>query len=268
VVSASSRRRARGEDRASSGTRPPLVTFYRLIPGCRAPKRADRAVGGLIPTRAFRYCEALCQASSFGWYLFPPINFALKWDGARDVWWQYDGMDDWQHLESAQFPGFAKYFDDTVPTDIKQYSPPFLVSVPERGIVQVWTGYLARTAPDWSLLIRPVANLARSKSYDQYEGIVETDRWFGPLFTNVQLTRTNVPVNFSTDFPLLQLQPIHRTVYTGDRLNDVKVVDRMEDMRRDDWDCYSQTVVQRMVPTRLLGDYAVAVRKRAKTDSS
>ncbi len=42
----------------------------------------------------------------------------------------------------------------------------------------------------------------------------------------------------------------------------------MEDMRRDDWDCYSQTVVQRMVPTRLLGDYAVAVRKRAKTDSS
>ena len=26
--------------------------------------------------------------------------------------------------------------------------------------------------------------------------IIETDRWYGPLFTNVRLTRTNAPIEF------------------------------------------------------------------------
>ena len=38
------------------------------------------------------------------------------------------------------------------------------------------------------------------------EGIIETDRWFGPLITNFQLTRTDIPVEFAPDFPLLQVQ--------------------------------------------------------------
>jgi hypothetical protein len=55
----------------------PLATFYRAIPNCRLPQRAARAPAGTMPTRAFRYCEALTAASAFGWYLFPPINFSL-----------------------------------------------------------------------------------------------------------------------------------------------------------------------------------------------
>jgi hypothetical protein len=50
--------------------------------------------------------------------------------------------------------------------------------------VQIWSGLIARTAPGWSLLIRPPANLPRLPGLDAYEGLVETDRWFGPLFTN------------------------------------------------------------------------------------
>ena len=53
---------------------------------------------------------------------------------------------------------------------------------------------MARTAPDWSLLIRAPANLASPGGYSLYEGIVETDRWFGPLFTNLRLTQTHKPV--------------------------------------------------------------------------
>lgn len=241
-----------------------LVTFYRLIPDCRSPSRADKSVGGTIPTRAFRYCEALRQASAFGWYLFPPMSFALRWGGGREVWWQYDGSDEWSLLDRIQFPGFAQYFDAHAPSDIREYSPPFLVNTPDPGVVQVWTGYLARTAPEWSLLIRPVANLLRNQSVDFYEGIVETDRWFGPLFTNVRLMRTNIPISFPTEYPLIQVQPVHCSVYAGEALNDIGVVERIEDLERADWDRYGETVVQRMVPTRQIGDYATAARQRAK----
>ena len=65
----------------------PLVKFYRFLPGARAPMRADRSAAGSMPTRAFRYCEAMRTASSLGWYIFPPMSFKLMWDGANDVVW-------------------------------------------------------------------------------------------------------------------------------------------------------------------------------------
>src|SRR5215210_1880558 len=43
----------------------PAVTFYRAVPGCRAPIRADASVLGTLPSRGFQYCEALRAASSF-----------------------------------------------------------------------------------------------------------------------------------------------------------------------------------------------------------
>ena len=61
----------------------PLVKFYRFIPTARAPERADKSAAGSMPTRAFRYCEAMRTASAFGWYIFPPMSFKLMWDGAN-----------------------------------------------------------------------------------------------------------------------------------------------------------------------------------------
>ena len=109
------------------------------------------------------------------------------------------------------------------PVETREYSPPFLTNGLEPGLVQIWTGYIARTIPSWSLLVRPVANLARSQYYDLYEGIVETDTWFGPLFTNIQLKRTDVPIVFSTDIPLVQVQPVRRELYAGSMLDDFEV---------------------------------------------
>src|SRR5205085_8793751 len=99
-----------------------LISFYRLIPGARAPMRADRAAAGTMPTRAFRFCEAMRTASAFGWYLFPPITFTVMWDGGADVLWTYHGADAWYPLKSAQFPGFAEHFDKVAPDAIKGFS--------------------------------------------------------------------------------------------------------------------------------------------------
>jgi hypothetical protein len=156
----------------------PLVTFYRFIPECRVPQRADSSAAGTLPTRAFRYCEAVRVASAFGWYLFPPIGVGFQWDGGTDISWTYAGADDWYPLKTAQFPGFVEHFDERAPDEIKGFSPPFVAALQEPGVVQIWSGIVARTAPGWSLLVRAPANLPRSLGYDVYEGIIETDRWF------------------------------------------------------------------------------------------
>ena len=245
----------------------PLVRFQTLIECARPPQRADRSAGGMLPTRAFRYCEAVTTASAFGWYVFPPIGFSLIWDGEK-IGWTYDGADEWHALGRAQFPDFSAEFDRAAPDHIKGYAPPFVAALPEPGVVQVWSGLLARTRPGWSLLLRAPANLPRAGGYDLFEGIVETDRWFGPLFTNVRLTRTDVPVRFEPDFPLFQAQPLHRSVYADDRLNDFECAAGVASLTEGDWDAYEATVVKTGDGTlRPLGHDAAEVRRRRRAET-
>jgi Family of unknown function (DUF6065) len=239
-----------------------VAKFYRALPGATLPVRADRAALGVIPTAAFQYCEALTSASAFGWYIFAPLSFHLQWDGT-DVIWTHEGADGWFPLGDEVDAGFAELFDRTAPEDMRGFAPPFLAQTFTPGIVQVWSGLFAQTAPGWSSLIRPPANIARSQGFEAYEGIVETDRWFGPLFVNVRLTATDRPIAFSTKKPLFQLQPLKRETYSEEHLRSFDVVDGLGAMSEADWAQFRATVIRpNQDPKRRVGRYAADVRKR------
>jgi hypothetical protein len=244
----------------------PAVTFYGAVPGCRAPMRADASALGTLPSRGFQYCEALRSASSFGWYVFPPIDFTLQWDGSQIIW-TYSGAKGWYPLTSAQFPGFQSVFDRAAPKRLRGFAPPFLTAIPEPGIIQLWTGLFVESAEDWSILIRPPANLPRNSGYELYEGIVESDRWFGPLFTNLRLTKTDVPILFSTEMPLLQVQPLHRSTYAEEVSNRFGMVRALADFPAQAWERYEENIVKPNVePARAaIGAYAAEVRRRRRS---
>ena len=242
----------------------PLVEFFQIVPNSRPPQRADKSVGGVIPARALRYCEAITSASAFGWYVFLPVSFKIVWNG-HDMLWTYDGADEWMPLtrDAVQYPGFSEQFDRAAPPALRGFSPPFLTPSIQPGGLQVWTGCIAKTAPGWSLLVRGVANLSRSPSYQMFEGIIETDNWFGPLFDNVRILKTDVPVEFRSDVPFLQVQPVRKDVYADRFLQNFAVKD-LDQLREDHWEAFQRTVVTpNTVPDRKRGQYAVAVRKLA-----
>jgi hypothetical protein len=241
------------------------VTFYGAVPGCRAPVRADASVLGTLPSRGFQYCEALRAASSFGWYVFPPIDFTLQWDGSQ-ILWTYRRAKAWYPLTSAQFPGFQALFDRQAPKRLRGFAPPFLTAVPEPGIVQVWTGLFIESAEDWSILVRPPANLPRNLAFDLYEGIVESDRWFGPLFTNLRLIKTDVPIQFSAETPLVQVQPLHRSTYAEEVSNRFGLVRSLADFPPEAWSRYEENIVRpNLEPARAAGAYAAEVRRRRRS---
>jgi hypothetical protein len=245
----------------------PLITFYRMVPVARPPMRADQAAGGTFPTRAFRYCEPMRTASAFGWYLFSPLDFEVRWDG-RETFWRHEGTEgQWIPLQQEQFPDFDPYFDERVPEDCKGFALPFLGAPNEPGLLQIWSGYVARTAPGWSVLSRPLANFPRPSGYEAYEGMIETDHWFGPIFTNVRLTRTDVPIRFRSDIPLMMLQPFPRWLYGDEHLEKFGLVEKLEDFAESDWDSFRNTIVSPMNnENRPRGEYAVAARKRRKQE--
>jgi hypothetical protein len=243
----------------------PTIRFYRLIDEARFPQRADRSAAGTLPTRAYRYCDAVTTAASFGWWVFPPTDLQFQWDG-HDIYWQRTGEPEWLLLmPAAQFPGFAARFDAAVPDVLAGCSPPFLTALPEPGTLQIWTGLMARTAPDWSLLIRAPANLPAPGGYAMYEGVIEADNWFGPLFTNVRFTRTHAPVRMRADYPLAQIQPLPRVAYSDATLGAIANIPDMTGFAASDWHDYQTTIASpNDNPKRAYGAYAVSARKRAK----
>ncbi len=241
---------------------PVVCQFYRLIPDSPEPRRADRSADGTLPVVAYRYCEAIAIASAFGWYLYPPLSFSLIWDGT-EIAWTYDGADGWYPLRAAQYPGFTETFAKVAPDGLGALAPTFLAQGKLPGVVQIWSGYLARTAPRWALLSRGIANLEKTQPYATYEGIVETDTWFGPLFTNVRLMRTNSPIDFHVHRPLFQVQPLLRQCYAEPSFE----VLGSDDLRGEDWQRFAATMIPNTDQMRAPGHYAADTRKRLRARS-
>jgi hypothetical protein len=166
-------------------------------------------------------------------------------------------------LPAAQLPDYADEFDAVAPETLKGCAPPFLTALPEPGTVQLWTGLIAQTAPDWHLLVRSPANLPQAGGISLYEGIVETDSWFGPLFINMRFTRSHMPVRLRDDYPLAQVQPVPRHTYSGDTLDRMEINPGSGGLTPEDWEAYRATIVEpNSRPNRPFGAYAARSRKQ------
>ena len=241
------------------------VEFIQLIPDGRPPKRANRSAGGYLPGRAMRYCEAITSATGYGYWVFPPIDLQLLWDG-EDIFWTYGDCSEWLPLSgtpssAVQFPNYAERFDAAAPPELAGYSPPFMTALTEPGTIQIWSGIVARTKPGWSLMVRPPANLPGIPGLVGWEGVVETDHWFGPLFGVFRITRTDAPIYLKSHIPFMQFQPVPQLSYRDDRLNDYscKTIDGMS---AGDWSDLGRVLLPNPEPDANLGDYAVQTRKR------
>ncbi|WP_148301830.1 DUF6065 family protein [Sneathiella glossodoripedis] len=174
-------------------------------------------------------------------------------------------MDSWLPLEAAQYPGFSDHFDKNSPPQLKGYAPPFISRAPESGVLKIWSGLMVKTQPDWSILVRQPANLPAHSAYEHFEGIIETDRWFGPLFTNLRLRKTDMPISFRRDMPLMQIQPLHRSTYSEKVLKDFEFAEDLNSFDDEDWTDYKATVLDPgSAQERPRGLYAKTSRKNRK----
>lgn len=246
-----------------------IVKFHRVYPAAVSPMRADKSALGLMPTMAFRHCEPMRLASSFGWYAFPAEEVTLRWNGS-DVFVKEDGQ--WQPLVRSELPGFSDYWNRHAPPDLVDLAPPFLTRLQLPGLVQVWTGLLCSTRPGWSVLVRPPSNMRGSYLYSPSEGIIETDRFQPcPLFMNIQLVATDVDIHLPKLVPLLQVQPLLRETY-GDDAHSMQEADGLEAqedgtpaLSPQEWQAYRRTIrVETVGEPPESGHYAADTRKRAK----
>jgi hypothetical protein len=248
----------------SDTAEPAICEFHRLIPDAPRPRRADRSADGTLPVAAYRYCEAVASASAYGWYVYPPATFSLCWVDGGAISFNIAGSKTWSTLQGAHYPDFRKTFAEMAPPGFADLAPPFLVQGMLPGVVQVWSGYFVRTAPGWSLLSRRTANIQRPQPFDNFEGLLETDSWFGPLFTNVQMKLTNAPVEFHVAKPLFQVQPVWRPSYRDPAFE----LREARDWDAGDWQRFEAMIRPNTDDMRAKGHYAVDTRRRLRSDAA
>jgi hypothetical protein len=234
-----------------------------FVPIPMMPRPALRDAGGSLPIRAMRYCEAVTSACAFGWWLYPPMDAWLLWDGGT-IFYSLDGEDFEPLDDSCEFPGMADALADNAPEGVAPIASPLFTALQEPGIVQVSLGLVASTAPGWSLLLRRPANLPLFGGYDAMEGIVETDMWRAPLFINLRLTRTHTPIRLHSMAPLVQAQPVPQWLYQPATMADMES-GGLDKMTAQDWAAWNERFVEPASrPTRHDGEYATTSRKRQR----
>ena len=246
------------QDRADN----PFITFSELYPDAPVPRRADPAPFGGVYLRAQRYCEPFTMASTYGWYVFPPMNFSLLWDGDQ-CFWKRPEEHEWHQFHSVSYPGFPEYYRQYAPAGLGHFGRfPFLGAAPEHGIVQIWTGLLIKTQPNWAVLVRQPVNLPRRTDVEVLDGIIETDWWFGPIVAPVRLCKTDKPIEFNTRQPLYHIQPIPKVIYTEKLLNQVAIVCDLADFTEQEWAESAAALLLRNNPNAPVGSYKIAARQR------
>lgn len=245
-----------------------ILEFISFSKDVRQPICADRSAGGTIPVRAYRYCEPLTSASALGYYVFPPMSFSLLNDGSNNFW-RFEDSDDWNRLDYLKLQSCIKDFDDIAPEGIRGYSPDFLASTAgDPNLIQIWSGLIVRTRPGWSTLVRSPVNFPAIHNYKLYDGLVETDSWFGPLFTNIKIIKTDTPIHFDKNMPFLQVLPIERASLRRAELNRTPIMADFRTLDSLDWENLSNALGQFEDSSRRKGHYATAVRKRWNKDAA
>jgi hypothetical protein len=185
------------------------MQFFKAIAAIPDPLYPSNDIDGEIPARALKFCEPFLAANRAGYLLCPPVDFVLSWTGA-EILAEIGDVGETVLLERAFLPDFAEEWSAIAQPEALEVMPPFLEAFPERGVVQVWTGYFVRTDPDISSWVRGRVNRTGSSAYSVIEGLVETDWWTGPLFFVLQINKTDFPVRFRRSEPFVQVIPFQR----------------------------------------------------------
>ena len=75
-----------------------------------------------------------------------------------------------------------------------------------------------------------------------------------------------MPIHFSTEVPLLQVQPLHRSAYADEVSSNFGLVASAAEFSAQAWSRYEQTIVKpNLEPQRPVAAYATSVRRRRKS---
>lgn len=194
-----------------------LIRIYRLHPQGVRFEKAEKTQHGMANPAAVKFCRPFSSCNALGLWLYPPIDFNVKWNGGKDF--EHQLLEPWPNTEHDLVKSLVKPSDQVNSND---FCPPqgrskFTWGSVEEGVMQLWTGCIFKTPPGWCLQLRSPINLY-NPDYHVMEGILETDWMQYDIWINVAFHTKNKWIEFRKNQwpPLAQLIPLRRESVDGD----------------------------------------------------
>lgn len=166
---------------------------------------AEKTLKGFANPAAVKWCAPYSLANSSGWWLSPPQDIDIHWDGEL-----------FTHEEITKYGGEDRDLVLGMASDSDHpdmWCPPggrskYTWAVVEPNVVQVWTGLIFQTPPGWCLHVKEPANTPR-RPFSVMEGVLETDWMCYDIWVNLAFHEPGT-VNLRRDQILAQLIPVRR----------------------------------------------------------
>jgi hypothetical protein len=231
------------------------LAFFPLAPGLEPPRRADNSADGTMPTRAYRYCEAMRLAAGAGCAVTAAADLDLCLDDHRQVLVRQPG-EAWRTLteEGEALPGLEETAAEAPPE--ARAAPAMVSRLREVGMVQLWTGWLVRCPAEHLVWMRWPANVPQLAGAHVWEGCVDASR-VRPVFVNLTLASRGI-VSIRRGPPLVQLVPV-----PAPALRQAPAL-LVAPLTPEFWAEYAATMIAPADGAGAVGDYAREQRKAAR----
>jgi hypothetical protein len=195
------------------------LTVYNTHPKACKIRKAEKTLSENADKNGIKWCMPYKIANQLGFWIYPPIDFEITWHGGKDF--TYKNYEDYDDSDYGIVHGMLR-----TPELIKSEKwnhtgtgrSKFTYGLVEEGIVQVYTGCIFKTPPNWCLQIRSPVNFPERQHYYIMEGMLETDWMQYDIWMNVVFTQKFKPLRFRPDdkTPIAQLVPVHRQTFTSE----------------------------------------------------
>lgn len=238
----------------------PEMRFYHFYPDGPMPVPARDILRDLLPAKALKRCPPVTSASSFGWLLFPPTSFAVRWvkDRLEFTLTHDDELGRWEILGAGR-PGRHPGTDAALAGVRAHRAKELNQAIDHEGVplvdpnpadpreFQIITGVTARTAPGWASQVRPIPNLpVPPETHDVVDGIVETE-WFGNgIPVMVRLRARDEVVRFSPSHPVAAIQPVPVAAFATENSRAEAAEPGIGNWPDDEWQRFVATRRQRL----------------------
>jgi hypothetical protein len=205
--------------------------IYKTHPKACRVEKAEKTLKDTADKNGIKWCMPYKIANQTGFWLYPPVDFEITWHGGKDFTYKnYENYDDSDYgivHSLLRTPEMAKIEKWNVMGDGRSK---FTYGIVEAGVVQVYTGCIFKTPPNWCMQIRSPINFPERQPYFVMEAILETDWMQYDIWINLVFTQKFKPLRFtpSDTTPIAQLVPIHRQSFTSDWKMDSKMINSEE----------------------------------------
>jgi hypothetical protein len=256
---------------------PPEVEFFMLDPTAPAPVPASETANGSLPFRANQFCPPVTDASGFGWYLFPPTDFALRWDGQETEVARLEASEPigWRSLAGGtevpldggleQLGELADLRRDEIKETFRDHADLLITADADpraMNQVELVIGPIVRTSPGWSTLVRSAPNLPHP-GYEVMDGVIETDWYRSTLLVIVRLVEPGRVVRFYRHLPMAAMQVVPKVAYRQSTTRAARVVRGAGAIPDDVWDEFIEIAGARSRHERP-GNYKLAQRRQLR----